>query len=511
MPVNKLFSSFIRRRMKEISRSLSNPVETQNEVYSYLIERLAQTSFGLEHKATNNSKPISLDEFKSLIPVRSYDHFKPWIKRAEEGERGVIWPGEVKWFAKSSGTTSDRSKQLPVTEEFLKQGHYKGGRDLLSLYCDQVPEAPLYSGKHLIIGGSTTLNENNQGSYIGDLSAIIVRNLPPWVEMRRTPGRDITLHDDWNVKVKLMAERVAREDVRILAGVPSWMLVVCKEVLNVTGAKTLNEVWPNLWLYMHGGVGFEPYKKEFERLLNSPNLSYMETYNASEGFFGIQDKLERDDMALLVNHGVFYEFIPITEYDSSNEHPSTLQLSHLKIGQDYALVISTYAGLWRYDIGDVIRITSTDPFRFKIVGRTTNYINVVGEELMIAQTENALATVASLHNVNIKEFTAAPRFEETTGSPIGHQWLVELQNEASIVSPELFAHDLDDQLRAVNSDYDAKRTGDYILKRLQLEFAPSGTFEVWLQKKNKLGGQHKIPRLSNSRKILDEILSIIGP
>jgi len=329
--------------------------------------------------------------------------------------------------------------------------------------------------------------------------------------MRRTPGRDITLHDDWNVKVKLMADRVAREDVRILAGVPSWMLVVCKEVLKVTGAKTLNEVWPNLWLYMHGGVGFEPYKKEFDRLLNSPNLSYMETYNASEGFFGIQDELERDDMALLVNHGVFYEFIPISEYDSSNEHPSTLQLSNLKIGQDYALVISTSAGLWRYDIGDVIRITSTDPYRFKIVGRTTNFINVVGEELMIAQTENSLAIVASLHNVNIKEFTAAPRFDQTTGSPIGHQWLVELQNEASIVSPELFAQDLDDQLRTVNSDYDAKRTGDYVLECLLLEFAPSGTFEVWLQKKNKLGGQHKIPRLSNSRKILDEILSIIGP
>lgn len=511
MPVNKLFSRFIRLRMKEISNSLSNPIETQKEVFQHLAENLNRTTFGSEHQANKLAKPFNLEEFKSTIPIRSYDQYKGWIKRAEAGEKNVIWPGEIKWFAKSSGTTSDRSKQLPVTEEFLKQGHYKGGRDLLSIYCNQVPNAPLYSGKHLIIGGSTTLNENNQGSYVGDLSAIIVKNLPPWVEMRRTPGRSITLHDDWNVKVKLMAEKVVKEDVRILAGVPSWMLVVCKEVLKISGAKTLDEVWPNLWLYMHGGVGFEPYRKEFERLIPSSNLSYMETYNASEGFFGIQDELGRDDMALLLNHGVFYEFIPMSDYDASSEFPATLQLQDLEIGKDYALVISTSAGLWRYDLGDVIRITSTDPYRFKIVGRTSSFINVVGEELMIAQTEQALATVASKHGVDIKEFTAAPRFDNSSGKPLGHQWLVELQDHTSSVSADLFAQDLDAQLRTVNSDYDAKRTGDFILECLHLEFAPADTFEVWLQKKNKLGGQHKIPRLSNSRKILDEILSIIRP
>lgn len=486
--------------MKEISKSLSHPIETQREVFQYLAENLTQTSFGKEHNFT----VCSLEEFKSKIPIRSYDEMKPWVVKSQEGERDVIWPGEIKWFAKSSGTTSDRSKQLPVTDEFLKQGHYKGGRDLLAIYCDQIPDAPLYSGKHLIIGGSTELNENNQGSYVGDLSAIIVRNLPPWVEVRRTPGRNITLHSDWNVKVKLMAEKVAKEDVRILAGVPSWMLVVCKEVLRITGAETLNEVWPNLWLYMHGGVGFEPYRKEFDKVVNSPNMSYMETYNASEGFFGIQDKLYRNDMALLLNHGVFYEFIPMSTYHESKD---TIQLQDLKLGKDYALVISTSAGLWRYDIGDVIRVTDTYPYRFKIVGRTSNFINVVGEELMIAQTEHALANVASHYGIHIKEFTVAPRFDELTGAPVGHQWLVELQKDTSSVDADVFAQDLDRELRAVNSDYDAKRTEDFILKCLQLEFAAEGTFEVWLQRKNKLGGQHKIPRLSNSRKILDEILS----
>ena len=508
MPVNQLFSRVIRMRMREITNSLSNPHETQEQVFNHLVSNLTQTSFGYEHGITKSNSRISLEEFKKRIPIRSYDQFKPWIQKAESGELDVIWPGEIKWFAKSSGTTSDKSKHLPITAEFLKQGHYKGGRDLLSIYCNQVPKAPLYSGKHLIIGGSTALNENIQGSYVGDLSAIIVRNLPPWVEMRRTPNREITLHEDWNVKVKLMAESVAKEDVRILAGVPSWMLVVCKEVLKVTGAESLDEVWPNLWLYMHGGVGFEPYRKEFAKLIKSPSLSYMETYNASEGFFGLQDELGRDDMALLLNHGVFYEFIPLEEYnEESLATVKTMQLEELEVGADYAMVVSTSAGLWRYNLGDVVRVTSTDPYRIKVVGRTSNFINVVGEELMVAQTEKALSTVAAKHGVSVREFTVAPRFDKSSGAPLGHHWLIELQEDVDVDS-ERFSSDLDSALCELNSDYEAKRTGDFILDCLSVDFISSGSFDKWLKSKDKLGGQHKVPRLSNSRKVLEEILFI---
>lgn len=493
-------------RMKEINSSLSNPIKTQEKVFKHLVSSLSNTIYGREYGILKDS---SVSDFISRVPLKTYDEFKPWILRAESGEEDVIWPGQIKWYAKSSGTTSDRSKHLPVTTEFLKQGHYKGGRDLLSIYCDQVPKAPLYSGKHLIIGGSTALSEHNSGAYVGDLSAIIVDNLPPWVEMRRTPNRDITLHDDWNKKVKLMAKSVAKEDVRILAGVPSWMLVVCKEVLAVTGAATLDEVWPNLWLYMHGGVGFEPYRKEFEALIKSPNLSYMETYNASEGFFGLQDSLERDDMALLLNHGVFYEFIMLANYhDNQLENCQTLTLDQVELNKDYALVISTSAGLWRYVIGDVVRITSTSPYRIKIVGRTTNFINVVGEELMIDQTEKALSKIATKHKVNIREFTVAPKYDTNTGAPLNHEWLIELTGSKTPATPQEFATDLDTELRLVNSDYDAKRTGEFILKNLEVVFAQPGTFDKWLISKGKLGGQHKIPRLSNSRKILDEILFI---
>ena len=309
MPINRLFSSIIRLRMANINRMLQSPVESQRDVFMELSKGLLKTKFGEEHGFSMFSNSITIKEFKAQVPIRTYDDIKPWISRARDGERDVLWTGDVTWFAKTSGTTSDRSKILPVTKDSLKTCHYKGGRDLLAMFCDQRPQAPLYSGKHLIIGGSSSLHPDGSGSYTGDLSAIIVRNLPPWVEMRRTPGRDITLLEDWEEKVDLMADQIIHQDVRILAGIPSWMLVVADRVLDKTGANSLDEVWPNLWLYMHGGVGFAPYKSEFKRLIRSPNINYMETYNASEGFFGIQETLERDDMALLLDHGIFYELL----------------------------------------------------------------------------------------------------------------------------------------------------------------------------------------------------------
>ena len=505
MPINKLFSRFIRLRMKDINQSLSSPHKAQRAVFEDLFNQLCKTQFGKEH-GVNYLNDLSPQEQFLQIPIRTYDDFKPWIDKARSGELSVIWPGKTNWFAKSSGTTSDRSKYLPVTEISLKTCHYKGGRDLLSIFCNQRPEAQLYSGKHLIIGGSSALHEDMSGAYTGDLSAIIVRNLPPWVEMRRTPSRDIALLEDWNVKVNRMVEKVANEDVRILAGVPSWMLVVCKEVLKIKGAKTLDEVWPNLWLYMHGGVGFGPYKDEFKRLIKSPNMNYIETYNASEGFFAFQEKLERDDMALLLSHGVYYEFIPMSSFDQNDLNSlKTLTLDEVEQGNNYAIVISTNAGLWRYLLGDIVTITSTYPYRIKVAGRTSSFINVVGEELMIAQTEKALYETLSHFNSSLKEFTVAPVFSEDTGTPLRHQWLVEL-GESSNVNKDSFAELLDSNLRKLNSDYDAKRTGDFVLDMPVVNFVTSGTFEDWLETKNKLGGQHKIPRLSNTRKIIDEIL-----
>ena len=503
MPINKIFSKFIRRRMKEIDETFNSPHKAQTIVFNTLFNQLCETEFGLEHGISYFSEKSPEEQF-SKIPIRTYDEFKPWIEKARGGGFSVVWPGKTTWFAKSSGTTSDRSKFLPVTEASLKTGHYKGGRDLLAVFCDQRPDAPLYAGKHLIIGGSSALHSDSSGAYTGDLSAIIVRNLPPWVEMRRTPSRDITLLEDWKVKVSLMAEKVAEEDVRILAGVPSWMLVVCKKVLKLKGAKTLDEVWPNLWLYMHGGVGFGPYKEEFQRLIKSKNMNYLETYNASEGFFALQDDLQRDDMALLLSHGIYFEFVPLDEVDDL-QNSTTLNLAQTQLNTDYALVVSTNAGLWRYFLGDIVRITSTSPYRIKVVGRTSSYINVVGEELMIAQAEQALARALSKFKFNLKEFTAAPVYS-ATGNPEAHVWAIELQEGHCSVDANEFAGVLDCELRLLNSDYDAKRSNDFILKTPRVEFVKSGTFEAWLDSKNKLGGQHKIPRLSNSRKIIDEIL-----
>ena len=508
MSVNRLFSSIIRRRMVEIDWVMKRPVESQRAVFSELFHGLQRTKYGQEHGLYKDVRSLGIRDFKAQIPIRTYDEIKPWILRSIEGESDVLWPGSVEWFAKTSGTTSDRSKLLPVTKDSLRTGHYKGGRDLLAMFCEQRPKAKLYSGKHLIIGGSAKLSSNSQGALMGDLSAIIIRNLPSWVEMRRTPSREITMLENWEDKIELMAESVIKEDVRILAGIPSWMLVVSNKVLEITGASSLDEVWPNLQLYMHGGVGFAPYKQEFNRLIKSPDINYMETYNASEGFFAIQDSLERDDMALLLDHGVFYEFLPISEINS--KHPRTLDIRELEIGEEYGLVISTNAGLWRYLLGDVIRLTSRDPYRLQVAGRLSSYLNIVGEELMVDQVERAISLAAQKLEVSIKEFTGAPRLA-SDGHPIGHTWAIEFSKTSKnkICALDQFAEVFDFELKKVNSDYDAKRSSDLVLKMPEIQEIEAGVFEFWLKENNKLGGQHKIPRLSNSRLFIDEILRVI--
>ena len=494
--------------MSGVNSMKEKPIHAQNIVFKSLTETLHKTKFGKEHEIDTPSFLISENVFRTHIPIRTYDEIKPWILRAREGEIDVLWPGQVSWFAKTSGTTSDRSKILPVTKESLKSNHYKGGRDLLAMFCDEKSTADLYTGKHLIIGGSSALHPYISGSYTGDLSAIIIKNLPFWVETRRTPGREITMLENWEEKVELMAEEVIGQDVRILAGIPSWMLVVIRRVLEKSGKKSLIEVWPNLQLYMHGGVGFEPYKDEFRKLINSDKLSYMETYNASEGFFAIQDSLDRDDMLLLLNHGIYYEFLSYNEIDS--EVSDALSLGDVELGGEYALVISTNAGLWRYLIGDIVKITCVSPYRIKVVGRVSSYINIVGEELMVNQAESAVSKALLDFNLSLKEFTAAPRFSNE-GIPVGHSWAIEVSGNTMIsdVSIEGVSNALDLELKKSNSDYSVKRESDFILGKPEVIFVKEGSFEVWLKNKNKLGGQHKIPRLSNSRGILEEVLRVI--
>ena len=508
MPINKIFSSLIRTRMSGVNFMRDKPIQAQNIVFKELAISLNKTQYASDHNLGGLSNVISENNFKSHIPIRTYDEIKPWIERAREGEEDVLWPGKVSWFAKTSGTTSDRSKILPVTKDSLKSNHYKGGRDLLAMFCDLKSAARLYTGKHLIIGGSSTLHPNRKGSYTGDLSAIIIRNLPFWVESRRTPGRDITMLEDWEKKVELMAEKVISQDVRILAGIPSWMLVVLRRVLEKTGKESLIEVWPNLQLYMHGGVGFEPYKEQFKRLVNSDKLCYMETYNASEGLFSIQDSFERNDMLLLVNHGIYYEFLPYSGKVSC--YSKAVSLADVKLGLEYALVISTNAGLWRYLIGDIVKVTCISPYRIQVVGRVSAFINVVGEELMVNQAERAVANALENYGLALKEFTAAPRFSEA-GVPVGHSWVIEVSNNActSSLTADKVSEALDIELKKLNSDYSVKREYDFILQLPEVIFVEEGSFEVWLKEKNKLGGQHKIPRLSNSRKILDEVLRVI--
>jgi len=408
--------------------------------------------------------------------------------------------------SKSSGTTSDRSKFIPVTKESLFDCHYKGGKDLLALYYTNYPNRKLYNAKHLIIGGSAKINPIGINSYLGDLSAIIVKNLPWWAEIRRTPSREIALMDDWEKKLDKMAKQTIKEDVCIIAGVPSWTLVLCNRILEITGKKNLKEVWPNLELFMHGGVSFQPYKKEFERLIPDPSMHYIETYNASEGFFGIQDKPESDDLLLMLDYGIFYEFIPMTSFEGIDSE-NVISLTDVVLNTNYAIVISTNGGLWRYILGDTISFTSLLPYKFKITGRTQSFINCFGEEVIVDNAEKAIAYACKETGAILKEYTVGPKFMENQ-SKGGHEWMIEFVKAP--IQLDQFTLLLDKQLREINSDYDAKRTKDLALELPVTHIAPFGTFDKWLQGKGKLGGQNKVPRLSNDRKILEELTIIVN-
>ena len=496
MPVNTVFSWFIRKRLHQIELFRRYPLEVQAEGLRHHIASLADTQYGRKHGMVSLS---SAEDYKRQVPLRDYNGIKPWIKRVRNGESDVLWPGAVKWHAKSSGTTSDRSKFIPVTEASLERCHYKGGKDLLAMYVDAVPKAKLYGGRHLILGGTGRTEEADNGVLTGDLSAIIIDNLPWWCEWRRTPSRSIALMADWEEKIERMARSTIEQDVRIIAGVPSWTQVLMERILDLSGKDHLGEVWPHLQLYMHGGVSFDPYRDAFDRIM-PPGIHTIETYNASEGFFSIQDRLGANDMLLMLDYGIHYEFLPFASDFDPDTHPfaPTLGLDEVDIDTDYALVISTNGGLHRYVLGDLIRFTSTNPFRIRVTGRTRSFLNLAGEELMVGDAEQALPRTGRQFGVEIRNWTACAVQSEELGGAVGyHHWAIEPgMASGGLPDPALFSLALDRNLRKVNSDYDAKRTANLVLLAPRFEWLSTGTFEKVLKLKGKLGGQHKVPRLS---------------
>ncbi len=492
----------MKKRNHQIDLFIQYPVEVQTDWFQKLISTAQNTEFGKQYDFENIH---SIEAFKNQVPLQDYESLKPFIDRAKKGEKDVLWPGETKWFAKSSGTT-DKSKFIPVTTEALETCHYKGGKDLISLYMMYKPDSKMFTGRGLVLGGSSEINKSNPPSYSGDLSSIIIDNLPIWAELHRTPSKKVALMREWEEKLDKMAQLTIHQNITTLAGVPSWTLVLLHKVLKITGAKHISEVWPNLETYTHGGVSFVPYKEQFDQLFNLPNLNYMETYSASEGFFGLQD-LYGDafdgGLLLMLDYGIYYEFLPLESV--WDENPKTLSLDEVELDKNYAMVISTNAGLWRYQVGDVIKFTSLFPFRIKVTGRTKQHINVFGEELMVENAEKAIQIACNRTGAVITDFSGAPIFMEGSENG-GHEWVLEFSTDPESLS--LFCEIFDTALKSLNSDYEAKRYKDFILHPPVLHKLKKGTFYQWLKQKGKLGGQHKVPRLSNSREYIDEILAI---
>lgn len=497
-PVNKIIAWHLRRRYATIEEFMTKPHETQFKVMHNLVKKAANTEWGKRHQYKHIS---NYKEFSESIPLQDYETLRDDIDRVRHGEQNVLWPTEIKWFAKSSGTTSTKSKFLPVSLESIEDNHFKTGRDMMSFYCHQKRDTKIFSGYSLRLGGSTTFNSSNHETYYGDLSAIIIENLPFWVEMRSTPNQSIALMDEWETKIEKIVDHTIKQNVTGFYGVPSWMLVLSRRVLEKTGADNLLEVWPNLELYSHGGVSFTPYRKQFEELIPSKDFSYLETYNASEGFFAVQDSFDSDGMLLMLNNGIFYEFIPMNEFKGLES--KAIPLSEVKEGVNYAIVITTNAGLWRYMIGDTVKFTSIAPYRIAITGRTKLFINAFGEELIIDNAEKAVKEACQKTGAEVREFTAAPYY--MAGQDSGaHEWIIEFTKRPS--SLEDFETILDDSLQKLNSDYEAKRHKNMALKPPIVHEAKQELFHNWLREKGKLGGQHKVPRLANDRVLIEELL-----
>ncbi|MDQ6609148.1 MAG: GH3 auxin-responsive promoter family protein [Bacteroidota bacterium] len=494
-------SRFARFRLWSIEQWMAEPVKAQHQVWQDLLAAGQNTEFGRKH---NFSQIQSIADFKSTIPIQNYEDVKPFIDRMMQGEENVLWNTPVTWFAKSSGTTGDKSKFIPGSEESLKENHYKASKDVLSLYYIANPDSDLLTGKGLVIGGSHQINQFNEDIQYGDLSAVVLQNSPFWSNWIRTPDLSIALMDEWEEKIEALAQSTIHENVTSMAGVPTWLMVLLKRILEITDKETIKEVWPSLELYMHGGVSFVPYKQHFEKLIGAP-INYMEMYNASEGFFAAQDDVTTEGMLLMCDHGIFYEFITADEFEK--EAPQTIQLDEVEVGKNYALVITTNGGLWRYLVGDTIQFISLKPFRIKVSGRIKHFMNAFGEEVIIDNTDKAIAIACEKTGAAVADYSAAPIYfsEACSGA---HEWLIEFDKEPGSISQ--FVYELDNALKSVNSDYEAKRYKDIALRLPQVKAVPKHTFKNWLSSKGKLGGQHKVPRLSNDRKLLEEILNFIA-
>ena len=500
MSLTGIVRNFFLPRQKELERHYTQGMALQKEVQDYLVRHARDTEFGHAHLFANIH---DYDSFAAHIPLNTYEELKEYIDRMRHGESDILWPGRTKWYAKSSGTTNDKSKFIPVTADGLKNIHYAGGTDTVALYLRNHSESRLFDGKALILGGSHAPNYNVSHSRVGDLSAILIENINPLVNLVRVPKKQTALLSDFELKRDRIARETLHKNVTNLSGVPSWMMSVLSRVLELSGKRYISDVWPNLEVFFHGGVAFSPYRQQYEELIPKADMNYMETYNASEGFFGLQDDPADPAMLLMLDYGVFYEFIPMDEF--GNEHPTVLPLWGVEKGKNYAVVISTSCGLWRYIIGDTIRFTSTDPYKFIITGRTKHFINAFGEELIVDNAEKALAYACQQTNAEVSEYTAAPVFMDNRAK-CQHQWLIEFAREPH--SLQAFADILDHKLQEINSDYEAKRYKNITLQPLQIIKARPGLFNDWLKAKGKLGGQHKIPRLSNSRQYIDELIEI---
>ena len=500
MSLTQIVRPIFASRRKALDKYQTQAEELQMQVLHRLVNKAKDTEWGRNHGFESVS---SYEDFAKTSGINTYEELKLAIDRMRQGESDILWPGKVRWYAKSSGTTNDKSKFIPVSQNGLKDTHYAGGRDAVTWYLRNNPQSKIFDGKALILGGSHVPNYNTKNSLVGDLSAILIENINPLVNLVRIPKKSIALLSDFEVKRELIAQEAIKQNITNLSGVPSWMLSVMTRVLEISGKDNLAEVWPNLEMFFHGGVAFTPYREQYKRLIPSNQMHYMETYNASEGFFGVQDDPTDPSMSLMVDYGVFFEFIPMEEIENPN--PKVVPLWGVETGKNYAVVISTSSGLWRYMIGDTVRFTSVNPYKFLITGRTKFFINAFGEELIVDNAEVGLAEACKQTGAEVLEYTAAPVFMDTEGK-CRHQWLIEFSRQPSDLAA--FSEILDKTLQQVNSDYEAKRYKDITLQKLEIVVARQGLFHDWLASKGKLGGQHKVPRLSNNRNHIEEMLAL---
>lgn len=497
--VNSIASWFLKKRFHQIELFLKYPIEVQEELLHNLLLKARNTEIGKEFDFASIG---NYKEFARRVPITTYEENQQQIERARRGESNIFWPKPIKWFAKSSGTTSAKSKFIPVSQDSLDDCHYAASKDLLCIYLNNNPDSQLFVGKGLRLGGSKELYKEN-GTIFGDLSAILIDNMPFWAEFSSTPSNEVSLLADWEIKMQAIVDETIKDNVTSLAGVPSWMLVLLNNVVETTGKDNLFEVWPNLEVYFHGGVSFEPYTRQYQALLPNTDFKYYEIYNASEGFFAIQDSNDSKELLLMLDYGIFYEFIPMDTFGTDMQR--AIPLSEVETGKNYAMVITTNAGLWRYLIGDTVRFTSVRPYRIKVTGRTKHHINAFGEELIVENAEAALRKASEMTGSEIVEYTAAPIFMK--GKEKGaHEWMIEFKQPPADF--KRFREELDRALQEVNSDYEAKRNNNTTLKFPEIHQARPQLFYDWLKKQNKLGGQHKVPRLSNSRQYLEELLEL---